>query len=43
MNLGQISIHTNLQNRPKNSQPTQKKLLSSVQRVTLTGISIVSM
>ena len=43
MELGQIFARINLRNWTKNSQWAQIKLLSTVQRVTLTGISIVSL
>ena len=43
MELGQIFVCINLRNWPKNSQWTQTKLLTTVQRVTLTGISIFSL
>ena len=43
MELGRIFVRINLRNGPKNSQQTWKKLLSAVQRATLTGISIVSL
>ena len=41
MELGRIFVRTILRNWPKNSQRTRPKLLSSVQGVTSTGISIV--
>ena len=43
MELGRFFVRTNLRNWPKNPQQTQTELLSAVQRVTSTGISIVSL
>ena len=43
MELGRISVRTNLRNWRKNLQRTRTKLLSAVRGVTLTSISIVSL